>query len=95
MFLHSALTEALMLTSSATPAVQFPGVYNDLLQVDPDKRKRNIQRTYDVSTCTWFFGNTKTTCVANLDQEYLQIFPKSNISSDLKCLPLEVFLFEK
>lgn len=51
MFLHSALTEALLLTSSAIPAAEFTQVYRELLQVDPVKRKRNIQSTYDVSTC--------------------------------------------
>ena len=37
-----------MLSSSATSAAKFPELYRELLHVDPAKRKRNIEATFDV-----------------------------------------------
>ena len=43
-----ALTEALMLPSSAIPAAKFSDIYADLLQVSPGKRKRNLDAAFQV-----------------------------------------------
>ena len=45
-----ALTEALMLSSSAVPAAKFSDVYAELLQVNPGKRKRNLDASFEVGT---------------------------------------------
>ena len=37
-----------MLSSSAVPAAKFTEVYRELLQVDPAKRKRNLDVAFDV-----------------------------------------------
>ena len=49
-FLHMALTEALMLSSSAVPAAEFSEIYTELLQVSPGKRKRNLDVAFEVGT---------------------------------------------
>ena len=43
-----ALTEALMLSTSAVPAETFSEVYAELLQVNPGKRKRNLDAAFEV-----------------------------------------------
>ena len=47
-FLHSALSEALMLSSSAISAPAFSDMYQELLQINPVKRRRNIEIKFDV-----------------------------------------------
>ena len=47
-FLHSALAEALMLSSSAVSTAKFAETYQDLFEVDPIKRKRKIEVAFDV-----------------------------------------------
>ena len=51
-----ALTEALMLSSSAVPAAKFSEVYAELLQVNPGKRKRNLDAAFEVGMLIyWLF----------------------------------------
>ncbi|XP_053395029.1 receptor-type tyrosine-protein phosphatase kappa-like isoform X2 [Mercenaria mercenaria] len=41
-FVHQALIESLMLPTSALPAAKFPEAYQELLQMDREKKKRKI-----------------------------------------------------
>ena len=43
-----ALTEAMLLSSAAVPAENFSEVYAELLQVNPRKRKRNLDAAFEV-----------------------------------------------
>ena len=45
-----ALTEALMLSSSAVPAAEFSEIYTELLQFNPGKRKRTLDVAFEVGT---------------------------------------------
>ena len=59
-FLHTALTEALLLTTSAVPASQFSEIYKELLQVDHAKKKRNLDSAFEVSVFMKSFNKSIT-----------------------------------
>lgn len=48
-FLHDATIEALMCTSSDPSSAEFPQIYEDLLKVDAETGKRNIDLNFEVS----------------------------------------------
>ena len=47
-FVHEALLEALMCTSSDPSSAEFPQIYKDLLKVDDKTGKRNIDVHFEV-----------------------------------------------
>lgn len=49
LFVYQAVTEALMLSSSAMPAAKFPEAYTKLLQMDPKKKKRKLSLDFEVN----------------------------------------------
>lgn len=49
-FLHDATLEALMCTSSDPSSAEFPRRYEDLLKVDAETGKRNIDLNFEVSS---------------------------------------------
>lgn len=61
-FVHEALLEALMCTSSDPSSAEFPKIYGDLLKVDDTTGKRNIDVHFEVCLDTrekCHGGNTK------------------------------------
>ena len=55
-FLHMALVESLMLSSSALPASKFFDAYNELMTFDTKSKCLGFAREFEVNVETWHFS---------------------------------------